>query len=85
MVDRSGPLDSLYSRHDAMAQGRAPGDSTAVHSAILKRLAANRLIAEEQGWTSCALERVAGMGRLRLWGTPPSGQGRAVVPDWSPP
>jgi hypothetical protein len=78
-----GPLDVLYARHDALAEGRAPGDSTAVHNAILERLAANRLIAEARGWTSCALERVAGMGRLRLWGVPPADRGRAVVPDWT--
>jgi hypothetical protein len=78
-----GPLGVLHARHDALAEGRAPGDSTAVHNAILERLAANRLIAEARGWTSCALERVAGMGRLRLWGVPPAGGGRAVVPDWT--
>jgi hypothetical protein len=78
-----GPLDVLYARHDALAEGRAPGDSTAVHNAILERLAANRLIAEARGWTSCALERVAGMGRLHLWGVPPTAEGRAVVPDWT--
>jgi hypothetical protein len=78
-----GPLDVLYARHDALAEGRAPGDSTAVHNAILERLAANRLIAEARGWTSCALERVAGMGRLHLWGVPPAEEGRAVVPDWT--
>ena len=83
MVDIPGPLEILYARHDAMAAGRAPGDSTAVHAEILARLAASRLVAEEQGWTSCALQRVAGMGRLRLWGNPPGGKDRAVVPDWS--
>jgi hypothetical protein len=84
MVDVLGPLDTLYARHDSMAAGRAPGDSTAVHHAILERLGANRLVAEGRGWTSLALERVAGMGTLRLWGIPPAGEGRAVVPDWAP-
>lgn len=84
MVDILGPLDTLYARHDSMAEGRAPGDSTRVHHAILDRLAANRLVAEAHGWTSCALERVAGMGRLRLWGVPPTGEARNVVPDWAP-
>lgn len=84
MVDILGPLEILYLRHDAMATGRAPGDSTAVHRAILERLAANRLVAEGHGWTSCALERVAGMGQLRLWGIPQAGAARAVVPDWAP-
>jgi hypothetical protein len=84
MVDVLSPLAILYVRHDAMAAGRAPGDSTAVHHAILERLAANRLVAEGRGWTLCALERVAGMGRLRLWGIPQAGEARAVVPDWAP-
>ena len=84
MVDILGPLDALHARHEAMAQGRAPGDSTAVHHAILDRLAANRLVAESHGWSALALERVAGMGRLRLLGIPPAGDTRAVVPDWAP-
>ena len=33
MVDTLGPLEILYARHDAMAAGRARGDSTAVHAA----------------------------------------------------
>jgi hypothetical protein len=83
MVDIKGPLETLYARHDAMAEGRARGDSTRVHHAILERLAANGLVAEGHGWSSLALERVAGMGRLRLWGVPPAGDARAVVPDWA--
>jgi hypothetical protein len=83
MVDVLGPLAILYARHDAMAEGRVPGDSTRVHHAIVERLAANRLVAEAHGWTSCGLERVAGMGPLRLWGIPPAGEARAVVPDWA--
>jgi hypothetical protein len=84
MVDILGPLETLYARHDLIAEGRARGDSTRVHHAILERLAANRLVAEAHGWTSCALERIAGMGTLRLWGMPPAGEGRTVVPDWAP-
>jgi hypothetical protein len=84
MVDVVRPLEMLYARHDSMAEGRTAGDSTRVHHAILERLAANRLVAEAHGWTSCALERVAGMGRLRLWGIPPTSEDRAVVPDWAP-
>ena len=84
MVDVRGPLDILYARHDSMAEGRSPADKSAVHRAILARLAANRLVAEAHGWTSCALARVAGMGRLRLWGVPPAGKRRAVVPDCAP-
>lgn len=84
MADILGPLDVLYARHEAMAQGRARGDSTAVHHAILDRLAANGALAETRGWSALALERIAGMGRLRLWGMPPAGDARAVVPDWAP-
>jgi hypothetical protein len=83
VINVLGPLEVLYARYDAMAEGRAPGDSTTVHIAILERLAANRSAAETHGWTSCALQRVAGMGTLRLWGIPPAGGARAVVPDWA--
>jgi hypothetical protein len=76
-------LDSLYERFDAIAKGRARGDGRAAHQAVLDRLAANRRAAEAHGWTACAIERAAGMGQMRLWGVPPSGDGRQVVPDWS--
>lgn len=78
------PLDTLYDRFDALATGRAQGDGWAAHVAVLDRLAANRRVAETGGWTSCALERLGGSGRLRLWGIPPSGQDRELVPDWLP-
>jgi len=79
-----GPLQRLYERHTLIATGRADGDSRLVHLAIIERLAANRRIAEGEGWTDLALERVAGMGRLQLRGVPPAGGGRDVVPDASP-
>jgi hypothetical protein len=77
-------LDTLYSRFDAIARSGAPGNSTTAHEAVQDRLAANRAIADRNGWTSLALERAGGTGRLRLWGVPPSQADREVVPDWSP-
>lgn len=84
MSEYPGPLDQLDARHTLIATGRADGDSRAVHLAMLERLAANRQIAESRGWTALALERVAGMGRLHLWGVAPAGERREVVPDWAP-
>ncbi len=79
-----GPLQRLYGRHTSIATGRADGDSRLVHLAIIDRLAANRRIADGEGWTALALERVGGMGRLQLWGVPPTGGRREVVPDCAP-
>ena len=84
MSSYPGPLERLYARHSLIATGRAEGDSHLVHLAIVERLAANQRVAESQGWTALALERVAGMGRLRLSGLPPEAQRREVVPDWAP-
>ena len=84
MSDNLTTLDTLYARFDAIARRGAPGDSTAAHEAVQDRLAANRAAAESNGWTSLALERAGGMGRLRLWGVPPSSADREVVPDWLP-
>ena len=78
------PLMRLYARFDAIAEGLAPGDSSAVHRAVLNRLAANQRVAESVGWTACALERHGGTGRLLLLGVRPAGLGREVVPDWIP-
>lgn len=79
-----GPLERLYARHMLIATGREMGDSRLLHLAILDRLAANRRIAEEQGWTSLALQRIAGMGQLELWGVAAAGERREIVPDWAP-
>jgi len=84
MSDYPGPLERLYARHTLIATGRAEGDSRLVHLAIIDRLAANRRIAEAEGWTALALERLGGMGDLRLWGLAPSAERREVVPDWAP-
>lgn len=85
MSDHVVSLDTLYARFDAIAGGSTGGDSRLAHRAVLDRLATDRQIAEARGWTSCALERIGGTGRLRLWGVPPSGSRREVVPDWLRP
>jgi hypothetical protein len=77
-------LQTLYSRFDSIARWGGPGNSTAAHEAVQDRLAANRAVAETNGWTSFSLERAGGVGPLRLWGIPPSSDDRAVVPDWLP-
>jgi hypothetical protein len=79
------PLSTLYARFDAIANGSEKGDSSAAHGAILDRLAANRLTATTEGWTSLRLERDGGGGRLRLVGLPPSGSYRTAVPDSGAP
>lgn len=76
-------LDTLYARFDAIAEGRVPSDRWNAHAAVLDRLAANRRTAERNGWTSCALERAGGMGRLTAWGLPPGSTQRHPIPDWS--
>jgi hypothetical protein len=74
-------LSALYARFDGIATGAEKGDSSAVHAAILHRLAANRHSATAEGWSALGLEREGGGGRLRLVGLPPSGSHRAAVPD----
>ena len=77
-------LQTLYTRFDSIARRGAPGNSQVAHDAVQDRLAANRAVAAKNGWTSFSLERSGGMGALRLWGVPPSGEDRDVVPDWVP-
>jgi hypothetical protein len=84
MLDDRVSLDSLYAWLDAITEGRATGDGWGALVAMLDRLAANRRLAEARGWTSCAIERRGGGGWLRLWGVPPSGRDRELVPDWAP-
>lgn len=74
--------DALYRRFDEIAEGRKGGDGWDAHRAVLDRLAANQRAAEADGWTSCALERTAGMGRLKAWGVPPGAVERHPIPDW---
>ena len=78
------PLERLYARFDAIARGRAPGNSSAAHRSVLERLASNQRRAEALGWSEFVLERAGGSGRLVLRGTPPIGPDRAVVPDAIP-
>jgi hypothetical protein len=84
MSDYIVPLETLYSRFDAIARWGGPGNSLTAHEAVQDRLAANRAVATTNGWTSFSLERSGGVGRLRLWGLPPSHEDREVVPDWLP-
>jgi hypothetical protein len=82
MHEHPSVLSTLHARFDALAISRAgAGGSWEAHAAILDRLASNRRGAESMGWTSCALEREGGMGRLRLFGIPPGGWRRMEVPD----
>lgn len=75
------PLDRLYARFDAIARGRAQGDSSAAHRSVIARLESNQRRAAELGWTAFVLERAGGSGRLELRGTPPTGGDRELVPD----
>ena len=83
MADHVVSRETLYARFDAFAENRAQGGAWAAHEAVLDRLAANQRVAEAYGWTSCALERDGGLGRLRLFGVPPGDRLRAEVPDLS--
>ena len=78
------PLERLYARFDAIARGRAPGNSSAAHQSVLERLAFNQQRAEVLGWSEFVLERVGGSGRLVLRGNPPIGPDRELVPDAIP-
>jgi hypothetical protein len=83
MTTNPNRLEALYRDFDEMAEGRAPGNRAwNAHEAILDRLASNIREAEGRGWTSCALERAGGMGRLRACGIRPSETGRRTIPDW---
>lgn len=84
MSDHPSVLNALHQRFDAIVISRAgAGGSWAAHVAILDRLASNRRQAEAAGWSSCALERDGGMGRLRMFGIPPGEALRSEVPDVS--
>jgi hypothetical protein len=76
--------ETLYARFDGFARGHAHGGAWTAHEALLDRLAANQRAAEAYGWTSCALERAGGLGRLSAWGVPPGGVERHLIPDWLP-
>ena len=77
------PLERLYARFDAIAPGRAHGDSWAAHGSVIERLRCNQRRAAALGWTAFVLERLGG-GRLALRGTPPGGSAPELVPDAIP-
>ena len=78
------PLERLYARFDAIARGRAHGDSSAAHRSVMERLRSNQHRAAALGWTAFVLERAGGTGRLALRGTPPGGSSPELVPDAIP-
>ena len=78
------PLERLYARFDAIARGRAHGDSSAAHRSVIARLESNQRRAEVLGWTDFVLARAGGSGRLELKGTRPSSRTREPVPDAIP-
>jgi hypothetical protein len=78
------PLERLYARFDAIARGRAHGDSSAAHRSVIARLQSNQRCAAALGWTAFILERAGGTGRLALRGTPPGRHTPELVPDAIP-
>lgn len=75
------PLERLYARFNAIANGSIQGDSSAAHRSVMARHVANQRRAEALGWTDFVLERRGGSGRLELRGIPSSGKDRELVPD----
>jgi hypothetical protein len=78
------PLQRLYARFDAIARGRAFGNSSAAHQSVILRLASNQRRAESLGWSEFVLERAGSTGRLELRGIPAPGEGYQLVPDAIP-
>lgn len=78
------PLDRLYQRFNAIAEGRAPGNSSAAHRSVTERLEFNQRRAAALGWVGFVLERVGGSGRLELRGRPAANRDRELVPDAIP-
>jgi len=83
VTDGVESLRSLQERVDARAESRVRSDRWAAHEAVLDRLAANVRVAQTRGWTSCAIERLAGATRFSAWGVPPDEQERHPIPDWT--
>ena len=82
MSDAPSVLQKLNTQFDAITAGRhVGGNSSAVHAAILDRLAANRRTAAAAGWTGLENERAGGFGWVRLFGIAPGEQQRREVPD----
>ena len=78
------PLDRLYARFDALAEGLTHGDSSAAHRSVIERLASNQRRAEALGWTGFVLSRLGGSGRLELRAMRSPGLDRELVPDAIP-
>lgn len=78
------PLERLYARFDAIARGRAFGNSSAAHRSVIARLAANQRRAESLGWSDFVLARAGTTGRLELRGVRSPGEDHELVPDAIP-
>lgn len=78
------PLQRLYARFDAIARGRAFGNSSAAHRSVIARLASNQRRAESLGWSEFVLERAGTTGRLELRGVAAPGEAHQLVPDAIP-
>jgi hypothetical protein len=83
MTDPLESLDGLQAKLGARADSRVSSDAWVAYAAVLDRLAANVRVAETNGWTSCAIERVDGATQFSAWGVPPGGCQRHPIPDWS--
>ncbi len=82
MRDPDRSLVALRAHADALARhDDRNGGQWAAHAALLDRLAAMRRDAEASGWTSLAIERDGPAERFRLFGLPPRGTLRTLVPD----
>jgi hypothetical protein len=85
MTSHDIPLEMLYAQCEAARRLRGGDSAWEAHAAVLDRLGANRQMAEAAGWSSCAIERDDAAGRFQLFGVPPSGTLRTLVPDWPEP
>ena len=83
MTNDDDSLPMRYAQCEAASHVRGGDGEWQAHAAVLDRLAESRRIAEAAGWTSCAIERDNDRGRFQLFGIPPSGTLRTLVPDWS--
>ena len=78
------PLQRLYARFDAIARGRAFGNSSAAHRSVIARLASNQRRTASLGRSDFVLERAGTTGRLELRGVAAPGEDHQLVPDAIP-
>jgi hypothetical protein len=78
------PLERLYARFDAMADGMVSGEVSTAHQSVMQHHAANQRRAAAHGWTGFVLERRGGSGRLELLGLAAPGRDLELVPDQIP-